>query len=292
MNKILAASLAKQQAQSTLGVERILENKLERISSLPDFSQIWDLRALGLEPVRYLQDASTEARQRVRQALAIARLQEAWFIEKAGMSYAAKMSLLSESINEQKLYSLFASEEATHFHFIDQTLGSARPQGQDPFIALLNEMISTAERRPLIFMIQVVLEGWGIQHYAMMSKTCQEPALKACLQQILADEAAHHGSGLSLFEETALSTPERQQILEFMSRFLQMVAIGPATVMSVLQTELGEFNASQRAQVLEQLNALADTQGKLNLLRDYMLKAQAQQIVSALDERKAFMPSL
>jgi hypothetical protein len=39
----------------------------------------------------------------------------------------------------------------------------------------------------------------------------------------LQDEAAYHGSGISLFDEQALTDSEFKYIIEMMSQFMQMV---------------------------------------------------------------------
>lgn len=295
MKRIVNQALTRERYQSAAGVERILDKKLDSTPASADFAAIWDLPAYGLERVKGLIEADSEAQSRVRHALARGRLLEAWAIEKAGMSYAAKMSLLAESINEQKLYSLFGAEEARHFHLIDQTLGGQIPAeltASDPFIALLNEIIATAARRPLIFVIQVVLEGWGIEHYAAMGKACRDDALKAVLREILSDEAAHHGSGLALFNEADLSRAERDYILEVMQVFLGMVRIGPVGVLGALETELGPWAPGQRARVLTEMDAEADTARKLALLEGFLVKAGAHGLRERLCDTKAFTPAL
>ncbi|PIQ24725.1 hypothetical protein COW36_23400 [bacterium (Candidatus Blackallbacteria) CG17_big_fil_post_rev_8_21_14_2_50_48_46] len=289
-SEILQQALNKEQFTSCREVGQILGRKLENFEPLVDFAQVWDFQAYGLAPVRQLQAASEAQQQGLLQALARGRFLEAYGIENAGMSFAAKMSLLAESLEEQKLYSLFASEEAIHFDFIQAVLGPLPAPPQDPFIQFLRELIRSAERRPLLLIIQVVLEGWGLDHYAQMMKTCRVERLKAPLQRILMDEAGHHGSGLALFEEADLTPSEWAYTLEMMGVFLDMVRIGPVSLMQQFETSLEGLTAAQRETVLLEMGARADTQRKLNLLRGLLQKADAHRVLAALEAKQGFEP--
>lgn len=293
MDAIIRNALARSSRQSDAGVERILDKKLETRGSLSDFSRLWGLADYQLESVGLVQDAAADVQQGILHRLGRGRLCEAWAIEKAGMSFAAKMGLLAQSINEQKLYSLFGAEEACHFHAVDQLLGEQSPLGEpaDPFITLLNDIIVSAARRPLILIIQVVLEGWGIEHYASMGKACRDEGVKAILRRILGDEAAHHGSGLALFREADLTPAERDYIYETMSTFLYMVRIGPASVLGAIEQALGGWAPGQRDKVIEQMDARSDTARKLALLEGYLLKAKAEKIHQRLQAANAFAPA-
>lgn len=292
MKQVLQQALARTSQHSDSGVERILEKKLNVSETTVNLSEIWTLADYGLDQVTCVQTAPLAVQAQLREQLALSRLQEAWSIEKAGMCFAAKMSLLAETINEQKLYSLFAAEEARHFHFIDQTLGERVPSEPDPFIGLLNEMIISAGRQSLQFLVQVVLEGWGIEHYAMLQQSCQDAGLKTSLRKILVDEAAHHGSGLALFKEAHLSRSEREYILEMMNHFLGMVQIGPVSVLQILETQFGGWAPGQRAEVLEQMQARQETERKLKLLESFLIKAKAERILDRLQRAGAFLPHI
>lgn len=284
----LAQALSKTAVTSSREVEQILQHKSERWTAGPDFSEIWDLKAHRLSQVEQVNSAAPETQKALLADLAQGRFREAFGIEKAGMSFAAKMSLLAPNLNEQKLYSLFAAEEARHFDFIQTVLGDAPDLSGDPFIGFLNELIISAERRPLLLIIQVVLEGWGLDHYAGMLKTCQVEALKGPLQQILSDEAGHHGSGLSLFQEADMTPAEFHYTLEMMSAFLDMVRIGPVSLMHTLDSHLGGLSEPQKQRILTEMDAHADTTRKLNLLKGLMQKAQAGRILAALETKSAF----
>lgn len=292
-SEVLENALHKHQHESTAEVERILQRRFGKTPVKRDplpFESLWSLEDLEVAQVEVLQQAPPEVQRKVAYDLAYARFTEAYAIEKAGMSFAAKMSLLAPTLNEQKLYSLFAAEEARHFDFIDRSLGHPEQLADNPFIALLNQLISTGERSGLLLLVQVVLEGWGIEHYAKMAHTCQHPEAKVALQGILADEAAHHGSGLSLFDAQHLSPAEHTVLLEQLRRFLYLVAVGPVGTLSILEKHLGPFSDTEKQQVLQELEAFEETQRKLNLLKGLLHKAGAQSLIAQLEQEQAFCP--
>lgn len=293
MQKTLEHSLEKIQIYSTGEVESILNQKffgelgqLER----KDLKNLWSSDLYGLDRLAEFQNLETEKQDKILEKMAISKLMEAYFIEKAGMSFAAKMSLCSESLNEQKLFSLFAAEEATHFHFLQTVLDGKgidlNGNVEDPFIKLLNEVISTGERRALIFIIQVVLEGWGIDHYAGLERRCQHGQLKHQLKSILKDEAAHHGSGLSLFQISDLTKYEHEYICEMMVDFLKMVNCGPVGLVNICEENEFSFHSKYHQEIQSRL----ETKRKLNLLKSLMNRAKANTIIEKLDKYSLFEP--
>lgn len=289
LQAVLAKALDKQnQFSHCREVTQLLACKWEPLEPLQDFAPVWPPSAYGLQSVTVFQHAPPAVQRAVLHALGRSRLLEAYGIENAGMSFAAKMSLLAESVEEQMLYSFFAAEEAVHFQLIQSLLGPLPAPYSDPFIAFLRALIQTAERRPLQLIIQVVLEGWGLDHYASLMKTCQLECLKAPLQRILSDEAGHHGSGLALFCESEVTASEQAYILEMMGVFLDMVRVGPVGLLQTLEAELGGLTPSQREEVLQEMKASAETRRKLELLRGLLQKAGAYRTLAALEARQGF----
>jgi tRNA isopentenyl-2-thiomethyl-A-37 hydroxylase MiaE len=289
LKDVLKDSLSKLKVESTKEVEQILAKKISSNSLDIEFSELWDASSFHLNRLSSFQKSDKPTQNKILEKLSIGRFLEAYNIEKAGMSFAAKMSLLAESINEQKLYSLFCAEEATHFHYIQKVLESTNVNYQaDPFIKLLNEVVMTGERRPLIFIIQVVLEGWGIDHYSLMERSCLNPEIKKHLRLILQDEASHHGSGLSLFNDGDFSEAEFSYTADMMAEFLQMVNCGPVGVLSCLETYLPK---SQLASANTELRSFEETQRKLDYIKSLMIKAKSHKLIEKLEKQNLFLPS-
>ena len=90
---------------------------------LNDQLPVWSSEFFGLEKTSLFQAASEETRHQIVRRSSIDVLHEAFFIEESGMAFASKMSLLSETREERMLYNLFAADEATHFHWVQNALG-------------------------------------------------------------------------------------------------------------------------------------------------------------------------
>ena len=255
---------------------------------------LWGPAFFGLDRVAAYTDASDEARHAILADCARAQLMEAYFIEKAGVSYAAKMTLLAESADERSLYALFAADEVAHLDAIRAALGPVDESAwqADPFLRLLERIVADADRHTSQLVIQVVLEGWGLVHYAALRDACTHPALTALLTRILADEAGHHGSGVHLLREVRL--PASGPAVELLSEMLAMVQAGPARVVSALERHTGGLTRAQRLRVLEELDAEGHVRQRLTRLRGCLDKVSgARPVTEALAARGRFaVPTL
>ncbi|HVJ92716.1 MAG TPA: ferritin-like domain-containing protein [Labilithrix sp.] len=253
--------------------------------------QHWDAAYFGLDRTHIFQDASEEDRARILDAAGRALLEEAYFIEKSGVAFAAKMVLLSETTEERLLYALFAADEASHFSAVRRFL-VREPEAPEanPFLSLLSGVIENGNRATLQFVIQVVLEGWGLEHYRSLRNACASEALRPILDGILADEAAHHGSGRVLFDGADVDAATKQAILDVLRPLLRMVQAGPQTVVAAVEGVLGHLSRAQRVRLLEELDGEAHSLTRLTQLRSLMRGERARDIVEALDAQNAFVP--
>jgi hypothetical protein len=245
----------------------------------------------GLERVGAFVDLPPARRAAVSAACAEGLLGEAYFIEKAGLCYCAKLVLLSETTEERMAFSLIAADEATHLELLGRFVdGSQLDPSADPFLALLSELVETGDKQSLILLLQVVLEGWGLTHYRNLQRGACDADLAAAFAAILRDEALHHATGKALFRADAMGRVEREFALEVMARFLQMVQVGPQRVVAALAAGCGGLTRAQRAQVFEDLRSEEDSSAKLELLRGLMLESAPSGFVDALAARGAFRP--
>jgi hypothetical protein len=251
----------------------------------------WNADFFSLPKVGLYRQATERQRARVLDQCGRAVLEEAYFIEKSGMGFAAEMMLLAESIEERMLYAVFASEEARHFEAVRSFLTSAPgPLSASPFLALLSETIECGDRTALQFVIQIVLEGWGLSHYRALRNHCVTPALCDCLGAILRDEAGHHGSGRVLFAEAEVSGPTRGRIEEVVGAMLRMVQCGPMSVLAAIELELGALSRAQKIEVMEQLGGQAHAQARLEKLRQLVCFESVRPVVEHLESKGLFRP--
>lgn len=260
------------------------------LSPEPTNYQYWNCDRFGLEKVKVFHDANEDEQAAILKLANCGLLEEAYFIEKAGVGYMAKMVLLAETTEERMLYALFSSDEATHLAQLSCFLSTQEPVWtNDPFLRLLAELIESGDKTVLLFVIQVVLEGWGLSHYKSLASDCQDQQLGRIFQGFLQDEARHHGTGLTLFSQIPVSVSSRATIVETLAIFLQMVQAGPQRLVAAIETVKGHLSRQQKMRIFEELDTQTHSGTRLNLLRSLMWGAGGR-IVQELEERGAFQP--
>ncbi len=250
----------------------------------------WEADYFGLNRVRLFQDANPVEQHAILQQASERLMHEAYFIEKAGMGYMSRMVLLAESTDERMLYTFFAADETTHFVQICPFLSREPEAIANPFLQLLAEVAEADDKALLLFVIQVVLEGWGLTHYRFLSKDCLNPQLSQLFHSFLQDESRHHGTGVTLFNQTQLSPASHTAIVDILVQFLQMVQVGPQGVVEAIAHVKGHLSRHQRLQILTELNTEAHSANRLLLLRSLMKGDQGRAIAQRLDELDAFSP--
>ena len=270
----------------------VLLSTLKKRRTLPEATvgPFWPASFFGLDRCSVYLNASKSEQDDILLCCSASVLEEAYFIEKAGMAFAAKMVLLSKTVEERMLYSLFASDEATHFELIRRFVNEAAVDCEpNPFLALLSGFIESGQPLALQFVVQIVLEGWGLAYYRDLAKGCTDEPLRTVFDAILRDEASHHGSGLVLFSEEERSESVSKQIIEVMIKFLGMVQLGPQAVCASIERVVGPFTGEKRIKIFQELNASTHSAQRLELLRNLMLKSGAEDIVEALEQEGCFV---
>jgi len=249
------------------------QREIELPSGNVDPASLWPASSFGLDRMTAYVDATTERRQEVLRHCATDRLAEALFIEKLGLSFCAKMTLLATTSDERMLYSLIAADEAAHFHWISCFTPNVQPHS--PFLKLLADLVEEGTQTTLTMLVQVVLEGWGVHHYRLLARDCTHAVLREVLNRIVVDESRHHGSGERLMRQRSITPDGRAEVLAILIRLLAMVRSGPQAVVAAVAP-------SDAVQAFTQLGA-EETRHKLELLRSLIASAQIDGIVDDLD---------
>jgi hypothetical protein len=275
-------------------IRRVLDKVVRRrLGKLPTPTAheglYWNAGHFALERSGLFQELAQERQEEVLRLLSTTLLQEALHIETAGVGYMARMTNQAETLDERLLYANFVSDEALHLvgvrHF---HTGETQVPCDDPFLKLLSELVAHPDRAVVLFLIQVVLEGWGLTHYKLLAEDCQDPGLQSFLNAIVVDEAAHHGAGMILFDRTHLEPASHQAIVEALASFLSMVQAGPQQVLSALDQVTGGLTRAQRQRTLEELDTEGHSQIRLNLLQGLMRGEGAAAIVEELATKGCF----
>ncbi len=250
----------------------------------------WDAAYFGLDRVTYFQQASIDQQRQILQITNRQLLEEAYFVEKAGMGYMAKMVLMAESIEERMLYSLFSADEAIHLSQIRGFLATEPENTADPFFQLLAGLAESDDRAVLMFVIQVVLEGWGLSHYRSLAQDCQIPALAVLFTGFLQEESKHHATGVTLFQTVECAAHQQAAMLEILAQFLQMVQVGPQGVVGAIGQVLGGLSVEQRVKVFEELDTQTHSGTRLTLLQKLMQTGGGGVMVEQFQSKGAFEP--
>lgn len=273
---------------------RVLAAALEQSQRSVDFlaqENFWQAPFFNLHQVQVFQEASDTEQFAILKLASQSLLEEAYFIEKAGIGYMAKMVLLADSLEERMLYGLFTADETTHLnqlcHFLPELELTV---GRNPFLQLLAEVVEGEDKTVLLFVIQVVLEGWGLSHYRRLAKSCGDRALAALFVSFLDAEARHHSTGRLLFNRTSISAASQTAIIEVLTNFLSMVQVGPQSVLAAIEQVKGHLSRSQKIQILAELDAEIQSETRLQLLRSLMRGENAGAIVQLLEEQGGFTP--
>ena len=229
----------------------------------------WSAAHFNLAQADIFTDATEEEQNQILTACSRSILAEAYYIEKSGMYFAAKMGLLAENTQERMLYSMFAADEATHFSWFAKYISDDEAANylNNPFLNLLSEVLQNEERNTLNYIIQIVLEGWGITHYHALAKDCLEPGLIEVFSRIIKDEGRHHGSGLILCNERKFSSVEIKRITEILKTFLAMVQVGPQMIVAEVERVKGHLSLAQKTKLFTDLNCEIETTKKIETLK-------------------------
>jgi hypothetical protein len=254
-------------------------------------SNYWDTSFFNLQQVKIFQEASEAEQFAILQLTNRSLLEEAYFIEKAGVGYMAKMVLLAETIEERMLYGLFTADETIHLNHLSYFLPKPElTDSRDPFLSLLTEVIQHSDKTVLLFVLQVVLEGWGLSHYRRLAKECHHPPLAEVFRSFLPAEARHHSTGNILFNQIYISSSSRADIIDLLARFLFMVQVGPQNVLAAIEKIKGHLSRFQKIQILQELDTETHSRSRLQLLRSLMAGESAKSIVESLKNQGFFQP--
>jgi len=253
----------------------------------------WPAAHFGLDRMASFREARAEEQASILAGCSRDVLAESYFIEKSGMYFAAKMTLLAESAQERMLYSLFAADEAVHFSWIANYAAneSVAEYLDHAFIRLLDEILQSADKPALTCIVQVVLEGWGIHHYRALMRDCLDGDLRATFEKIIKDEARHHASGVILLNEQPPTANQQTAIIEALRRLLLLVQVGPQAVVAQIERVKGHLSRAQRERAFAELDCERATAKKLEMLKSLIRStAFAEAILDALEGSNAFRP--
>jgi hypothetical protein len=299
MNKNTLTVINKLQAShdgNNLELQKIISGRLKRLGRDRQLTIIpnaiyWPAEFFGLHQSTLFLQAGFEQQTEILSRCSQHLLQEAYFIEKSGLAYCAKMVLLAETTEAAQAYSLIGADEATHLHWVTpyiQPFSRTEPTGV--FLDFLTALIEEGDANCLAYLLQVILEGWGLQHYRSLAADCLDPHLQTLFLDIIRDEALHQQTGTLLFQPQKLSVSQQNFLLDSLATFLDMVRRGPEAVVMQVESVLGHLNTQQKTQLLQQISAGSQIANKLKILQKLMHIPGCDYFIEQLDAKKMFVP--
>lgn len=251
---------------------------------------LWNAQFFGLDNSKLFKSLSDDQQNEITEKLSRHLLTESYAIEKIGMGFTAKMSLLADRLEERMLYSSFAFDEASHFYQISAYLDDV-PKNLDasPFLSFLASLIENEDRDVLVVVIQVMLEGWGMSHYRKMLESAADSGFQTMMRKILKDEARHHGSGLAILSKADLSESQKRRVSEIMSHMVEMVRMGPQSTVQITEQVAGHLTKAQKIRLFEDLGGTAHASERLSILRD-LIPTECLFLMNDLESHQRFVP--
>ncbi len=289
-NKLSAPHFGKESPLSALIAVKI-RLPTTNLHPLPETHTLWDAAWWGLQTSKRFQQWNIETQNAILGACNRTLLNEAYFIEKSGLAYAAKMVLLSEATDTAQLYALIGADEARHLSWIEPYIKNEdKTQPNSQFLGFLSQLIEEAPPSVLVYLVQVLLEGWGLDHYNRLAAGCQHPPLTQIFTTILKDEALHHKSGGILLKPAEWQTRDWSQVREALKLYTKLVQIGPLSAITEIDRIIGPLATRDLENLLLALGHPEASHRKLMLLKRLMRQPGLESLVDELEAAGCFAP--
>lgn len=203
--------------------KRMMEKKYD-LKILDEKKLAWGPEYFGLENLSLYRKLDDVQKKALLELLNERLFASFLYVETSGLTFGAKMILASETFQEKSLYASFVEEESRHYMEFNRfvNLSLEKEKHWLPMLDVLGSSILEAERETMIYLIHVLLEGFSITHYKLLSEGCKDPELMLTFARILDDEGRHHSMGFT--EKGKSITPQvRDQIFEYSRRFLNFM---------------------------------------------------------------------
>ena len=263
------------------------ENKISQISQ---DTPIWSEEFFHLENSQIWKSLSVEVQKQILLKLGHKILQEAYFIECAGMAYAAKMNLAAKSKEEREFYCFVGEEEARHLRMVEG-LGNFETNLENipSFALLIGEIIQEAKRASHLLLIQILLEGWGLNYYKSLQKNAKNETVSNIFKAILKDEIRHHSAGVLLFgnlkKSQGLDPQNESEFLSFFERIAFMVKAGPWNVCEEVFKHIENPSKDMLHKFLVEIEAGKFTSEKMDVLEQLITKALPESSLKTVKEK-------
>lgn len=282
-NKLHLKGLSEQQSN----MERLLRisfaaNGYNTVSNNSADGIFWTDKFFSLNRSKLWEILKEEQKIRVLTNMNESLLREAYYIENAGMLYAAKMNLMAESKEERSFFSIMGFEEAQHLQYLSPFFNANITNTEVPsFSGHIGKIITEGDRPSNLFLIQILLEGWGLSYYQDLADHSIDSGLSTIFNKILRDEARHHSAGVILLESK--QTESNSFLLDAFHELINMVRIGPWSLIQEIKKEAHDISEKHLKLLINDLDAVNVTNQKLAKLKLLTEKSMGAELLKTFE---------
>ncbi|AZZ36961.1 hypothetical protein CIK05_09205 [Bdellovibrio sp. qaytius] len=248
----------------------------------------WGAEVYNLNKSSLYNSLSVDRQNQILKSLNQNTLVELLRIERIGTDLSRCMSENATDDNEHLIYAMISGEEVNHY----MSLASfANPEAiksdANRLVDLIGQIMYSKNRTAITFTLQVVLEGFSLNHLRRLKQFCRSEDLQAALNMIIQDEARHHGTGLITFKDQQDShTPwdlTDVKTITPLKGFLNMFQVGPVRIVKTVEKYSEGLTDAQRIQLFQELDSEIMVQDYLDDFKKIMISAKASSLVDRLE---------
>jgi len=251
-------------------LQRLINQSLEMAPAEKKTLPVWRADFFDVETSPFWLNLNASQKSYFLSSMSKALLKEAISIEHAGIAYANKMAILSETQEEREYYTTVANEELSHLYLLQPYFQFQVDIEAPEFSQLIAHFVENESKRDAIILIQVLLEGWGIHHYQALLAGTDNHELKEAFSKIVFDEVRHHGGGIILSQSYGINLSA--DLVKNIQSVIDAVRVGPFQV-AVLLADLNRLSSiPEITEMLRSIQAEQTTGAKLKLVQQNLAK--------------------
>lgn len=280
--------------QNNPALSKLIRGSIKRKNQLPEAdpsppSIFWDATQFFLHRSSLYSKLAPDAQLRILQTCNDLLMSDFYFLEKSGLAYCAKMILLGETTEIRQIYGLIACDEATHLEWFAPYVSlELRTHPQSKLMHVLCNIIDECDANSLYYLVQTIIEGWGVAVYTALAKPCLSGSFKNLLKKVLQDEMIHHKTGGALFSPKKVDTAAYRLIFDRLQAYAEVMRVGPQIIVQAVEKECGELNKNTLETLFSELRSEAVSSVKLSLLKSLMTQPGMEGTISTLEEKGIF----
>lgn len=185
-----------------------------------------------------------------------------------------------------KRYALMAADEAVHQRMIEHFLLDGKPitdLEKHPLLSCIAEVIENAHPMAAVYVVQILLEGFGMSYYSQLRSTSSSPALAAAFDQILKDEARHHGGGLARFAGQIPAAETIQEAVHYTRKMVEAMNGVGFTAMAIEAVLGRKLETAEKKQLLEETEWTRQAPMRLKQIQELIRRHDSYGIYDSLN---------